>query len=493
MVEKTQKKSGITEAAADVLAASLRNAGSETFGLGKGQNPAGIAHSAIDLGPTHYFANEPFVNYTNGVPTATPPGQTPPVGSEPMKTLDKDRGEEHATIQKTAGFGGKVNPDNVQNGEGRVRPNLDSISKRQTNVTAYVAPGQGNKDMPWAKESVEVLASQVIDEMEKLDEVAFRYRKLKKAEIAKRRANTEKAKPVYKYDDKKVKKIKEAVAAKFDLSEEDIIDFLNELYEETQSFQDQVAEILASTNEELAEDVAAVFNGENLSEEFKTKATTIFEAAVTSRVTEIANQLEQLALEQLNETVDTIKEELTTQVDDYLNYMVEEWVKDNEIAIEKGLRSEIVEDFISGLRTLFVEHYIDIPEDKVDLVSELSDKVDELQESLNSEIARGVELHKLLGEAKKSEILDAVCEGLVQTQVEKVKTLAESVAFTTENEYAEKLTTIRENYFPTQKAKTPGSKDILNENQMEVGDEQTDKVVDPIMQSIMGAISRTVK
>jgi len=286
------------------------------------------------------------------------------------------------------------------------------------------------------------------------------------------------------------RKIKETVEV--EISDDIIEAILNELYETPLSFQEQVAEILASTHTTLSEDVDAIFNGENLSEEFKTKATTIFEAAVTSRVQTIAEQLETIAVTQLDEAVEQVKDELTNQVDDYLNYMVEEWVSENEIAIEKGLRSEIVEDFISGLRTLFVEHYIDVPEDKVDLVAELSEKVEELQDSLNTEIARGMEFKKQLGEAKKSEILDAVCEGLVQTQVEKVKTLAESVSFTTDQEYAEKLKTIRENYFPT-KIKSNTNRDILNENQLVTDETTGNEITDPLMKSLVGAISRTVK
>lgn len=493
MANEQVKRAGLAESAADVLAASIRNAGSEPFGLGKGQNPAGIHSGPMDLGPTHYKGDEPFVDYTKGVPTATPPGQTPPVGSEPMKTLEKDRGEENATLQKKLGYGGKVNPSNLQNAEGGKNPDLDAISRRQTNVSAKISPGQGNVLPSWAHESVETLAGHILDEMEKLDEVAFRYRKRTKAEQKKLRAATEKAKPVYKYDDKKVKKVKEAVATQYpQIDEEDVVDFLDELYETPPTFDEQVEAILNSTNENIQEDVDALFAGENLSEEFKTKAVTIFEAAVKTKVLQVAEQLEQVALKQLNEAVEEIKTDLTDQVDSYLNYMVEEWVNDNEIAIEKGLRAEIVEDFISGLRTLFVEHYIDIPEDKVDIVAELSEKVEELEESLNTEIAKGMELKKALGEATKSEILDAVCEGLVQTQVEKVRTLAESVEFTTAREYNEKLKTLRESYFPT-KVKSGNNPDLLNENQLVTDETTGEEITDPMMRSIYEAISRTSK
>lgn len=503
MVENTTKKDGIVEAAADVLAASIRNAGSEPFGLGKGQNPAGIYHPPIDLGPIqNFFGDDPHSNYLKGVPTAVPPGQTPPVGSEPMKTLEKDRGEEHATLQKTMGYGGKVNPSNIQNGEGGMRPNFDSMSKRQGNVKSYATPGAGNVLPPWAHEEVSVddLAAALVEEIGKLDEVAFRYRKITKAEQKKRRAATEKAPVKRSYPKEKVAKIKEALAQTElpELTEEDIVDFLDEMFpiEEVveQTFQDRVQEILASTKNTYAEDINAVFNGENLSEDFMAKAATIFETAVSTRVALIAEELEQIAVEQLDEAAAAIEEQLTEQVDSYLNYMVNEWITENEIAIEKGLKAEIVEDFITGLRTLFMEHYIDIPEDKVDLVAELSAKVDELSESLNAEIAKNIELSDEIAEARKLEVLDAVCEGLTKQQVDKVRTLAESVEFTTEDEFTNKVKLLRENYFPTgTKVNAPRNRlDFLNEGQMDEGP-LGQEISDPLMKIFSETISRTVK
>lgn len=197
----------------------------------------------------------------------------------------------------------------------------------------------------------------------------------------------------------------------------------------------------------MKEDVDALLSGENLSEEFKEKATTIFEAAVFARVESIVEDMESQLAEQFEEAVEEIKEDLAGKVDDYLNYMVEEWIKENEIAIEKGLRAEIVEDFMTGLRNLFVEHYIDIPAEKVDVVEELTNKVEELESGLNEQIARAVEMKKELNEHKKFEAIYTACEGLTQTQVEKMKSLAEGVEFTTEEEFSGKLETLKESYF----------------------------------------------
>ena len=202
-----------------------------------------------------------------------------------------------------------------------------------------------------------------------------------------------------------------------------------------------------ATFSSYGEDVEAMLAGEDLSEEFKEKASTIFEAAVNSRVVAIVEQAEAELANQFEQAIEEVKEELATKVDDYLNYMVEEWVKDNEVAIEKGLRSEIVEDFIEGLRNLFVEHYIDIPEDKVDVVEELTAKVEELENSLNEQISSAVEMKKELSEHQKIEAIHAACEGLTQTQVEKIKSLAEGIEFTTEEVFGKKLETIKESYF----------------------------------------------
>lgn len=198
---------------------------------------------------------------------------------------------------------------------------------------------------------------------------------------------------------------------------------------------------------DMSDDVAALLEGENLSEDFKTKATTIFEAAVNSRIQQIAEQIEESMQEQFQAEIEAVKEDLATKVDDYLSYMVQEWATENKLAIEKGLRAEVVEDFIHGLRNLFIEHYIDIPEDKVDVVEQLTTKVEELEMSLNEQINRAVELTKELNEQKKIEAIYAVCEGLTQTQVEKMKALAESVEYTTDEEFAAKLSTLKESYF----------------------------------------------
>lgn len=238
----------------------------------------------------------------------------------------------------------------------------------------------------------------------------------------------------------------------------------------------------------MKEDVDALFGDDStISEDFKSKAVTIFEARVMDRIGQIQEELETQYASMLEEAVEEIKTDLTQKVDDYLSYVVEQWIEQNEIAIESGLRAELTEEFIAGLRNLFAEHYIDVPNEKVDLVDELATKVEELEGKLNEEIERGVELKKSLTESRKLEVTRAVCEGLTATQVEKIKSLAESVDFSTEEEYKEKLETIRENYFPSGVKKADAAQ--LHE-QVEDADEKK-VIADPFVAAVSQAISKT--
>ena len=248
-------------------------------------------------------------------------------------------------------------------------------------------------------------------------------------------------------------------------------------------------DLVGKLRAQMHEDSHALFaDDQTISEDFKIKAATIFEARVFDRVGQIQEQIEEEYASQLVEAVEIIKAELTEKVDDYLNYVVEQWMDDNEIAIESGLRSEITEDFIAGLRNLFAENYINVPEDKVELVDELASKVEELEVKLNEEIEANIQYKKQLTEAIKVQLVNEVCEGLTATQVEKIRSLAESFEFSTEEEYVEKLETIRENYFPSGVKKANVSH--LHE---EVEDDGSDKKVsaDPYVASVVQAISKT--
>ena len=240
----------------------------------------------------------------------------------------------------------------------------------------------------------------------------------------------------------------------------------------------------------MKEDIDAMFaDDETISEDFKSKAATIFEARVHDRLVQIEEEIEAKYAGQLEEAIDTIKSDLTEKVDSYLSYVVEQWMEDNELAIESGLRSELTEEFIAGMRNLFAEHYIDVPAEKVDLVDELATKVEELESKLDEEIERGVEYKQALVESRKNEITRVVTENLTDTQVEKIKTLAESVEFSTEDEYKSKLETIRENYFPSGMKKADAQQ--LHENVDDT--EEKKEITDPFVAAVSQAISKTKK
>ena len=203
-----------------------------------------------------------------------------------------------------------------------------------------------------------------------------------------------------------------------------------------------------SPKQSMKEHVDALLAGEHLSEEFRVKAETIFESAVNTRLQEELAVIEEAYAESLEQEVSAIMEQLTEQVDSYLNYVVEQWIAENEVAIESGLRSELTEDFMSGLRNLFAEHYIDVPDEKVSIVEGLADKVEALEGKLNEEIERNVSLNKMLAESKKYEVLGEATVGLTSTQAEKLKALAENIDFTSTDDYARKVHTLKESYFP---------------------------------------------
>jgi hypothetical protein len=257
-----------------------------------------------------------------------------------------------------------------------------------------------------------------------------------------------------------------------------VVDHLNK--EQTDNDEEVIAEFKSDIDAMFADD-------STISEEFKTKASTIFEARVLDRVQQIQEQMENEYASMLEEAVETIKDDLTQKVDDYLNYVVEQWLDQNEVAIESGLRAELTEDFIAGLRNLFAEHYIDVPADKIDLVDELAGKVGELESKLDEEIQRSVELKKSLVESRKVEITREVCSGLIETQVEKIKSLAESVEFSTEEEYRTKLETIRENYFPSGIKKA----DVHQLHEQVEDTEDKKPIHDPFVAMVSQAISKT--
>ena len=239
----------------------------------------------------------------------------------------------------------------------------------------------------------------------------------------------------------------------------------------------------------VKEDIDALVEGEELSEEFKAKASTIFEAAVHQKVMEIAaskvDEMEQEYQTELQEEIVTFRDDLTDKVDGYLNYVTEEWMKENELALESSLKSEITEEFMGGLKDLFTEHYIEVPEEKVDIVENLFDKVEDLEGQLNQSVQENIKVKNELNEYRKDKILEEVCEDLADTQSEKMKTLAEGVSYEDDSEnFEEKVKTIKENYFPNQQKQ--------DENVEQVDASEGEEVSDPKMTNIMEAYSKAI-
>jgi hypothetical protein len=397
------KKFNLSEAAADILNKSISSAKKGTEGSSRLPTSVVAGQKEVgEIGTEVTKTTDSGPDATKGVPTATPPGATPPVGSEPMKKITGQPSEKGS----------------VEAPEGK--PGTQKMEKNKG--ATFQSYGQNNED--------EELDGEVVAEAEDKEDHE---------------------------DEKKDKAMMKKMMAK----------------------------------KGLKEDIDALLQGEDLSEEFVSKATTIFEAAVMSRVEELAEEVEAQLHEQFEQAVEELKEDFASKIDDYLNYMVEEWMKENELAIESGLRAEIVEDFIGGLKNLFAEHYIDIPEEKVDVVQEMADKVEELEAKLNEEIQNSIQVRKELNEQKRIQAVQAVCEGLTQTQVEKLKSLAESVEFTTEEEVAEKLNTLKEAYAPSKTVKA-AEKSALEEG-VEVPEDKPSKAsTDPLINAVVNSISKSV-
>jgi len=226
--------------------------------------------------------------------------------------------------------------------------------------------------------------------------------------------------------------------------------------EEEQVAEEQAPEI------NVEEDMNALFSGEELSEEFQNKAKTIFEAAINSKVAKIQEEIEAENEKKIVEEITEVKEALVERVDSYLEYVADEWLKDNKLSVEHGLKSEMTESFLSGMKQLFEEHYVSIPEDKYDVVENMVDKLDEMETKLNEQIERNVGLNKRLAESTADVIVSEVSEGLAATQKEKLASLAESVEFKSEESYREKLETLKESYFG-QSVQKQTSETVLNE------------------------------
>ena len=250
------------------------------------------------------------------------------------------------------------------------------------------------------------------------------------------------------------------------MKEEEELSAEETIEEEEVSTEDVVAEeesVEETAEYDIEEDVNALLGGEELSEEFKNKAKTIFEAAINSKVAEIKEGLEAQYQEKLAEEIEAAKESLAERVDSYLEYVADEWFEENALAVEAGLKTEMTESFLEGMKGLFEEHYVTIPEDKYDVLESMVEKLDDMETKLNEQIEKNISLNSRLSESVADGILDQVSEGLAQTQKEKLASLSESVEFESEDQYREKLETLKESYFTSKKESSAAKTETLSE------------------------------
>ena len=263
--------------------------------------------------------------------------------------------------------------------------------------------------------------------------------------------------------------------------------------EETEVEGEEIAETKEESTEmniDLSDDVKALVSTDaDLSEEFKEKAATIFETAVKTRIQEQVKVLEAQYEDKLSKESETIKEAMTEKVDSYLNYVVEEWMKENELAVERGIRTEIAEDFITGLKSLFKEHYIDVPEEKYNVLDDLTNQTKDLESKLNEQIEKNVNLTKEVSELNKREAIAEVSEDLTDTETEKFISMAENVEFDSAEKFKEKLETIKESYFPKTKS------EVAEENSVDsvAANEPAVEASSDAMAAYTAAISRNLK
>ena len=311
------------------------------------------------------------------------------------------------------------------------------------------------------------------------------------------------AEPMKSSGMKEEEEVEGEVVAEDEQSTEDVVSeeetTTDEVVSEEETTEEEVVAEEEQTEEEVVtetivnvdEDIEALLEGEELSEEFQEKAKTIFEAAIRSKIAEVKSELQEQYEATIVEEVAAVKSELTERLDAYLEYVADEWMSENQLAVEAGLKTEMTESFLTGMKTLFEEHYVTIPEEKYDVLNSMVDKLDEMENKLNEQIDRNVALNRRLAESNADGIFTAVAEGLADTQKEKLATLAENVEFESESDYREKLVTLKESYFPSKTSAPKSTSENLSE---EVStDEVISEETTPRMQAYLDVLSRAAK
>ena len=271
-------------------------------------------------------------------------------------------------------------------------------------------------------------------------------------------------------DKEKEKEVKEVADKDKEKEVKEVADKEDEKKKEVSEVADKEKEVKKETAKDkvkdmdMKEDVAALTEGEDLSEEFKAKAATIFEASIKAKLVEEIENLESEYETKVNEKVEETKSEIVEKVDAYLNYVVEEWMKENELAIEKGLRAEITEDFIGGLKSLFESHYINVPQEKYDVIEAQTAEIEKLKEEVNSTIEKNVELNQAIGQHVRTDIINDVTSDLAETETEKLKGLAEGIEYKDADSFRKSVETLKNSYYPKAKASDTESNEVAEQN-----------------------------
>jgi hypothetical protein len=281
--------------------------------------------------------------------------------------------------------------------------------------------------------------------------------------------------------------ITDEVVAEEETTEEEVVAEAETTTDEVVS-EEEVTEEEVVAEYDIEEDVNALLAGEELSEDFQAKARTIFETAINSKVAQIKEQLEAAYEEKFVEEVNAAKESLAERVDSYLEYVSDEWFTENQLAVDSGLKTEMTESFLSGMKSLFEEHYVSIPEEKYDVLESMVEKLDDMETKLNEQIEKNISLNSRLSESVAEGVLDQVSEGLAQTQKEKLASLSESVEFESEAQYREKLETLKESYFNQKTVSTSAKTETLSEG-VESGSGSNSGSMDAYLRALGSTIS----
>jgi len=381
------------------------------------------------------------VDFAQGVNHITGDPQQKSAGAaDPMPTLKAEKEADKEKETMAAAYEADEKKDEKE------KEDMKEVAHKDDEKKEAAHKDDEKKEMMKASKDKEDMKEVADKEKEMKKEVADKEKEMKKDEMMKASKDKEDMKEVADKEDEKKKEVSE------------VADKEKEAKKEMMTAKDKVK------NMDMKEDVAALTEGEELTSEFKQKAATVFEAAVKAKLVEEIENLEGEYETKVNEKVSEVKEEIVDKVDAYLNYVVEEWMKENELAIEKGLRNEITEDFIGGLKSLFESHYINVPQEKYDVIESQAAEIEKLKEDYNKSMEKNIELNQKVAESTREEIIKDVSSDLAATEVDKLKGLAEGIEYKDADSFRKSVETLKNSYYPKAKASDTESNEVAEQN-----------------------------